>query len=75
MPWTLTYCVWYSLLLVAQNYVWCAEKAKLGVLPVVGGLAMNIGDQFGSDAGVGTVGCGCFNDHRDGLCTGDDVLD
>jgi O-antigen/teichoic acid export membrane protein len=29
-------------LLVAQNYVWCAEKAKLGVLPVFGGLAMNI---------------------------------
>lgn len=43
MPWTLTYCVWYSLLLIAQNYVWCAEKAKLGVLPVVAGLAMNIG--------------------------------
>jgi O-antigen/teichoic acid export membrane protein len=43
MPWTLTYCVWYSLLLVAQNYVWCAEKAKLGVLPVFAGLAMNIG--------------------------------
>src|SRR4051794_20765983 len=42
MPWTITYCIWYSLLLVAQNYVWCAEKAKLGVLPVVAGLAMNI---------------------------------
>lgn len=43
MPWTLTYCVWYSLLLVAQNYVWCAEKARLGTLPLVVGLAMNIG--------------------------------
>ena len=43
MPWTLTYCVWYSLLLVAQNYVWCAEKAKLAVLPLVGGLLVNIG--------------------------------
>ena len=26
MPWTMTYCVWYSLYLVAQNYAWCAEK-------------------------------------------------
>ncbi len=43
MPWTITYCIWYSLLLVAQNYVWCAEKAKLGVMPVVAGLALNIG--------------------------------
>jgi O-antigen/teichoic acid export membrane protein len=24
LPWTLTYCVWYSMLLVAQNYIWCA---------------------------------------------------
>ncbi len=42
MPWTLTYCVWYSLLLVAQNYVWCAEKARLAVLPLVAGLVINI---------------------------------
>ena len=42
MPWTITYCIWYSLLLVAQNYVWCAEKAKLGVMPVVAGLVLNI---------------------------------
>ena len=43
MPWTLTYCVWYSLLLVAQNYIWCAERAKLGTLPLVAGLAINVG--------------------------------
>lgn len=42
MPWTLTYCVWYSLLLVAQNYLWCAEKAKLGVLPLAAGLVINV---------------------------------
>ena len=30
LPWTLTYCVWYSLLLVAQNYIWCAEKDEAG---------------------------------------------
>jgi O-antigen/teichoic acid export membrane protein len=42
MPWTLTYCIWYSLLQVAQNYVWCAEKAKLAVLPLAAGLVVNI---------------------------------
>jgi O-antigen/teichoic acid export membrane protein len=43
MPWTLAYCVWYSLLLVAQNYVWCAEKTKLGTLPLLAGLMLNVG--------------------------------
>jgi O-antigen/teichoic acid export membrane protein len=42
MPWTLTYCVWYSLLLVAQNYVWCAERAMLAVIPLVAGLCVNV---------------------------------
>jgi O-antigen/teichoic acid export membrane protein len=42
LPWTLTYCVWYSLLLVAQNYVWCAEKAKLSTLPLGAGLILNL---------------------------------
>jgi O-antigen/teichoic acid export membrane protein len=42
MPWTMTYCVWYSLLLVAQNYAWCAEKAKLAILPLIAGLLVNV---------------------------------
>jgi len=42
MPWTLTYCVWYAILIVAQNYIWCAEKTKLGSLPLGIGLATNI---------------------------------
>jgi O-antigen/teichoic acid export membrane protein len=42
MPWTMTYCVWYSLLLVAQNYAWCAEKAKLAILPLIAGLVVNV---------------------------------
>jgi O-antigen/teichoic acid export membrane protein len=42
LPWTLTYCVWYALLIVAQNYIWCAEKTKLGSLPLGIGLAANI---------------------------------
>lgn len=43
MPWTLTYCVWYSLFLVAQNYVWCAERTRLATLPLVIGLVINVG--------------------------------
>jgi O-antigen/teichoic acid export membrane protein len=42
MPWPMTYCVWYGLLLVAQNYIWCAEKARLATVPVVVGLVVNI---------------------------------
>jgi O-antigen/teichoic acid export membrane protein len=42
MPWTLTYCVWYGLVPVAQNYIWCAERMKLGTLPLAIGLAMNM---------------------------------
>jgi O-antigen/teichoic acid export membrane protein len=43
MPWTLTNCVWYSLFLVAQNYVWCAERTRLATLPLVIGLIINVG--------------------------------
>lgn len=41
MPWTLTYCVWYALLIVAQNYIWCAEQTKLGAIPLAVGLVVN----------------------------------
>jgi O-antigen/teichoic acid export membrane protein len=41
LPWTLTYCAWYSLLLVAQNYIWCAEKTRLSTIPLSAGLATN----------------------------------
>jgi O-antigen/teichoic acid export membrane protein len=42
LPWTLTYCVWYAILIIAQNYIWCAEKTKLGSLPLGIGLVANI---------------------------------
>ncbi|MCC7473780.1 MAG: oligosaccharide flippase family protein [Pirellulales bacterium] len=42
LPWTLTYCAWYSLLLVAQNFLWCAEKTRLAVVPLVAGLMVNV---------------------------------
>ena len=57
MPWTLTYCVWYSLLLVAQNYLWCAEKARLGVLPLVVGLVAQCRHRSCADSNLGVAWC------------------
>jgi len=37
LPWTLTYCVWFGVGVVAQQYLWCAERAGLV------GLAMGVG--------------------------------
>jgi O-antigen/teichoic acid export membrane protein len=34
--------VWYAILIVAQNYIWCAEKTKIGSLPLGIGLVANI---------------------------------
>lgn len=43
LPWTLTGCVWYGVFLVAQNYLWCAEHARLAAIPLAIGLGVNIG--------------------------------
>jgi O-antigen/teichoic acid export membrane protein len=43
LPLTLTYCAWFSLLTLAQNYLWCAEKARLATTALLMGLALNIG--------------------------------
>lgn len=43
LPWTLTSCVWFSLLLIAQQYVWCAEKSHRATGPLAVGLVTNIG--------------------------------
>jgi O-antigen/teichoic acid export membrane protein len=42
LPWTLTYCIWFAALLVAQNYLWCAEKARLGSVALLVGLGTNL---------------------------------
>ncbi len=42
LPWTLTYCIWFSLITIAQNYLWCAEKARLGTLSLLIGLIANL---------------------------------
>lgn len=43
LPWSLTYCCWFALAMVAQNYLWCAEKARLSSLALLVGLIVNVG--------------------------------
>lgn len=42
LPWTVASCVWFALMLVAQTYAWCAEKARAAAWPLAIGLAMNV---------------------------------
>ena len=43
LPWTLTYCIWFGLIMVSENFLWCAEKARLGSIALGVGLAANVG--------------------------------
>lgn len=42
LPYTLTYCIWFGMTLVSQNYLLCAEKARLGSLALLVGLVVNV---------------------------------
>ncbi len=42
LPWTLVYCTWFGLSMVVQNYLLCAEKARLSSVALACGLALNI---------------------------------
>ena len=42
LPLTLVYCTWFGTLAVAQNYLWCAEKAWLSSVALVVGLVVNV---------------------------------
>lgn len=42
LPWTLTYCTWFAMALIVQNYLWCAEKAWLSSLAMGAGLLLNV---------------------------------
>ncbi len=42
LPWTLTYCSWFGLFAVAQNYLWCAERAGRASLALLLGLMLNV---------------------------------
>ncbi len=43
LPWTLAYCSWFGMFAVAQNYLFCAERASLSCIALVIGLLINIG--------------------------------
>lgn len=42
LPLTLVYCTWFSVLTVAQDYLWVSEKGKFAVSCMVLGLVSNI---------------------------------
>jgi O-antigen/teichoic acid export membrane protein len=42
LPLTLTYCVWFGVIGIAQNYLWCAERARVGSLAVLAGVVTNV---------------------------------
>lgn len=42
LPWTMIGCIWFSLYTIAQNYLWCAEKTKLAIVPLIWGVVANI---------------------------------
>jgi O-antigen/teichoic acid export membrane protein len=43
LPWTLAYCNWFGMMVIAQNYLFCAEKTKLSSISLAAGLLLNIG--------------------------------
>ncbi|MEQ8787689.1 MAG: lipopolysaccharide biosynthesis protein [Pirellulaceae bacterium] len=42
LPWTLAYAGWFSISLVAQSYLWCAERARLANAALLLGLIANV---------------------------------
>jgi len=43
LPWTLCYCLWFGMVMLLENYLWCAERARLAGLALGAGLAVNVG--------------------------------
>lgn len=42
LPWTLAISVWMGMLVMANNYLWCAERSRWVCLPLAVGLGLNI---------------------------------
>lgn len=57
LPWSLAACVFYSLYLVGQNYLWCAEKTWLQTAPLLFGLAVNLAFNLMLLPAFGLYGC------------------
>jgi len=46
LPETLAYCAWFGMFTMAQNYLWCAEKASLSSFALLIGLVLNVALNF-----------------------------
>jgi polysaccharide transporter, PST family len=42
LPWTLAYCNWFGLMIITQNYLFCAEKTKLSSISLGAGLLLSV---------------------------------
>ena len=42
LPLTLAYCIWFGITIILQNYLFCAEKARLGSVALLVGLVANV---------------------------------
>ena len=57
LPWTVAGCVTYSVYLIAQNYLWCAEKNWLQTAPLALGLFANVVLNLALLPTLGLYGC------------------
>jgi polysaccharide transporter, PST family len=57
LPWTVAGCVLYSVYLIAQNYLWCAERNWLQGLPLAMGLVANVLLNLALLPTLGLYGC------------------
>lgn len=81
LPWTITFCVWGSLTLIAQTYLWCAERTRISCLSFSTGLVVNLALNWVLLPRMGLLGAvlataiaqavalalTCFFGHRGGL--------
>jgi O-antigen/teichoic acid export membrane protein len=68
LPWSAASCVFYSLYLIGQNYLWCAEKNGLQTAPLILGLAVNVLFNLLLLPGFGLYGCVVSSTLAAGTC-------
>lgn len=42
LPWTVTFCFWNGMVVMAANYLYCCERTRLSCISLVAGLTTNI---------------------------------
>jgi len=42
LPWTIVYCIWFSLSIMMQKYLWCVERVGCAACCWAAGLAVNV---------------------------------